>query len=563
MRPGIIAARARSVGLDVVATWPLAAALSLLFALLFALGSVMVKETGGRLVYALDDSYIQMAIAKTLGAHGIWGVTRYEFSSAGTSLLWPWMIAWYDRALTGSREHTPLILNAASAVLLVMLAYSTLRRHISNRPSQAFALAVMILATPLPPLTFVGMEHTLECFVALAFSVASVRLCVCSDNQVRRHMLVLTLVGAPLILAVRYDAASVVIPAMMLIAFARGWRLATAVALCGACPPLVFAAVAANHGWPLLPASVVLKQRLANIDLESWNGFSNAIGNGALSALVDTPALLVLLLAALALVAFMNPRGERRNEAFDRNVERTREALFLLVIFVCATLVHAEFGQFGVLYRYEAYLISLGIVAVSSGLAHELPPAWARSAIGQKAAVVLLGIVLVQPLVRRGIQASREVVANARFTYFHQYQWGRFFRTDPQDGGILLTDHLGAISYFSDLPIVDSSGLATLEMFRLAQKHIADRNLEFQFAERRGVKVALRYDSGRPPSGWQCVAGWYSASGLAMDGIPTWLFATRGAAAENLERALRRFAGENSHLVRLSFTDDSGVCAAE
>jgi len=45
-----------------------------------------LPETGGEMVYAFDDAYIHLAIAKNLVRHGVWGVTRYAFSSSSSSL---------------------------------------------------------------------------------------------------------------------------------------------------------------------------------------------------------------------------------------------------------------------------------------------------------------------------------------------------------------------------------------------------------------------------------------------------------------------------------------------
>src|ERR1700704_5105194 len=100
----------------VVAAWPLGVAFVFLFVLLAAAGRAMIQATHGHLVYPLDDTYIQLAIAKTLAAHGGWGVTRHEFSSAGSSLLWPWVMAAYNRVI-GLDGRGPLIVNAASGVL--------------------------------------------------------------------------------------------------------------------------------------------------------------------------------------------------------------------------------------------------------------------------------------------------------------------------------------------------------------------------------------------------------------------------------------------------------------
>lgn len=66
--------------------WPLGAALLLFLACEYLLCIAAVRAADGHVLYALDDAYIQMAVGKNLAAHGVWGVTRHEFSGAGSSL---------------------------------------------------------------------------------------------------------------------------------------------------------------------------------------------------------------------------------------------------------------------------------------------------------------------------------------------------------------------------------------------------------------------------------------------------------------------------------------------
>ena len=181
---------------------PIVVAVAFLLAALAALGLAMMRATGGHLVYPLDDTYIQMAIAKNLAAHGTWGVTRYEFSGAGSSPLWPLLLAGIDR-LTGLGASLPLIANVLAAVLLITLAHVALKRYIAARAGQSLALGLVIVAAPLPALALVGMEHTLQCAMALGLTLAGVRLCLATSERERRVLLGLTALAAGATVAVR------------------------------------------------------------------------------------------------------------------------------------------------------------------------------------------------------------------------------------------------------------------------------------------------------------------------------------------------------------------------
>jgi hypothetical protein len=298
-----------------------------------------------------------------------------------------------------------------------------------------------------------------------------------------------------------------------------------------------------------------MKQRLLNADPLTWPGFTSTFGGGALTALVDTPGLFVLVVMAVGLVAFAGRSHETRIE---------RESRFLLLVFVGAAMIHVQFGRLGELYRYEGYLIVLGIVAVACALARRVPVVWPQLALLQRSAALMLAVLCLYPLVQREVRGSRNLVLESENAYYHGYQWGQFFQRYPPDGGLLLTDNLGAIAYFSDIPIVDTSGIATLELLAPARAGTVDSDLEQRVAEARGVRVSLRYDSRHPISGWRCVASWRSTANSSIDGMIDWLFAADAMAAENLARNLSAFAAEDSeHVVALKFADDQGRCAAE
>lgn len=532
-----------------IRSWPIAVALALLLAALATLGFAMTRATGGRLIYPLDDTYIQMAIAKTLAAHGTWGVTRFEFSGAGSSPLWPPLLASLDR-LTRLGARLPIIVNAVAAVLLVTIAFAGLRRHIANRAAQALTLMLVIVAAPLPALALIGMEHTLASAAALALALSGVSLCVAPPAHDRRLLAAVALLGL-MTTAFRYDAASIVVALVLLIAVSRGWRRALPLAIASALPAAAYAAMAWRHGWPAVPAPILLKQRLWGVSLRSWHGAADVLGGGALTVLVNTPALLVLVIVAAALVA-VSPRGAEERLA--------HESRLLLLVFLIATAVHLEFGRVGWLYRYEAYLVVLGVVAIASALTHQQPARWPPFDAIRWSAAAALAAILLFPLVLRGVLASRAVVAGAAELYRHEYAWSRFFARYSPDGGLLVTD-VGAVSYFTDVPIVDAAGLATRELLPARWTDPVDVPLAVRIARSRGVRVSIIDGPlGGALTGWPCVAAWTTA-GDTTPNATIWLSAADAEAASHLARDLRAFsAGESTAGFSLRFADARGGC---
>ncbi len=508
------------------------AALYVLLAAAAALAIAARLAAGGHFVYALDDAYIQMALAKNLARHGVWGVTADAFSGAGSSLLWPPLLAAVDRA-AGFDERAPFVLNLFAACALLALAQRVLRRYVASAGRQTATLTLMVVAVPLPVLAIVGMEHTLQCVAALALAAACVRACAAGDAAERGRWMRATLAAAAVAVAVRYDSGSVVAAVIVLFASARQWRASLLVATFAAAPAAVYALVARAHGWPLVPSSILLKQRLADVHPFTWHGAADAFGGGALMALAQAPALAALLLAALAQVVVMR----------DACGEHAHEQRLWLAVFAIATLVHVQFGRLGWLYRYEAYLVALGIVANASALgdrALSVAPAAACAVV-----VSLLGW--------RGVTAAREAVADVGDLYRHEYQMAQFFARRPASGALMLGD-IGLITYFSDTPIVDTGGLATRELLEQARRKPYDWDLVEQVARAHDVRVSMSGNPGVGARSWVCVAEWRARDERRAD--RTFLYASDRDAASALDRDLRAFAAaDRDRVTAIVFAD--------
>jgi len=108
--------------------------LCVLWLIIFVLWIIAVNKNQGNFVYILDDAYIHMSVAKNFVEHGVFGVTRYEFSSSSSSLLWTGLLI-ICFSLFGVKEMIPFLLNILFASILMLVLYNFLKKQkiLSNR----------------------------------------------------------------------------------------------------------------------------------------------------------------------------------------------------------------------------------------------------------------------------------------------------------------------------------------------------------------------------------------------------------------------------------------------
>ena len=175
--------------------------------------------------------------------------------------------------------------------------------------------------------------------------------------------------AAAVMMTARFDTGAVLVPVVGWWLMRRQWRLAAAVTASAALPVRFTRWSPTSHGWPPLPASVLLLHRLSGASLSSPREVADAAGYGGVAILLGTPAFMALTFAALALLA-VGLRGDTSEEARDGRV--------LLAIFLVAEIVHFEGSRSGepYLFRYEAYLVPLGVVVDRRGAGARARRAW-------------------------------------------------------------------------------------------------------------------------------------------------------------------------------------------
>jgi hypothetical protein len=513
-------------------TWVWVAAILLL--VFWMTLATALRMNHGTLVYALDDTYVHMAMAKNFAAHGVWGITSYGFTHSSSSPLWTLLLSAAFR-LFGPSETLPLVLNLVLALVFIYTTYRILRARLAAAPPWSLfgLLLAVVFFTPLSPMVFVGQEHTLHLLAALVFAHLAARRIAPPEIGLPRPERIGFWLLVPLLAAIRYESLFLVLPVCILLAVRRRWREAALLGGLSILPIVLYGGIALAHGWGFFPNSVLLKANLPGGGI--GHTISTITGYIALQRLVGCPHLLVLTAAALLFFAL------RRGQAVG---EGSRSWLFL---FLVATGLHLTLADLDWFYRYEAYLVALGVVAVG-GAAIELLGRGGESPLGdwrrfpRWLALGALALIFAVALADRGARALLETPDAMTEIGQQQYQMGRFLAEYYPGASVALND-IGAADFLADIHCVDLMGLASMDVARAIRSGAFDLDAREALLREHGVRIAVVYKAWfiRPPT-WIPCGEWTIRHHVVVGDITVTFFALEESAVEPLIRNLREFA---------------------
>lgn len=504
-------------------------------ALLFAF--IVMWRSGGHIIYALDDPYIHMAVAENFATEGVWGVTQYEFSSSSSSLLWTLLIAsaYYG---VGVNEITPFVLNLiVGTALLLTIDWALRREAVGWRLRLSILLAVLFVA-PMPLLVFSGQEHLLHALVTVGVVYLSARILASPETTTLTSRLVL-LVTMPLLTMSRYEGLFLLSIVCLLLLTRRQIVLSVAAGTLGVLPLALYGLISRAHGWYLLPNSVLLKGDQPTLSLM---GIIELFGYTGYKRLIDTPVLLMLVGGAILLF----------NLVLIRERDIWHRVALLLVMFIAATLLHVQFAQTGWFFRYEAYLVVFGIFTVGSAVHYLLETldmlridvSTLKKHVFVSMFVAYTGLLLLS----RGLLALIIILPGTDNIYEQHYQMGAFVRGFYSGQTVVLND-IGAVSYLSDIRLLDIWGLANIDVAEARRQGRYDTAWIHSFVREKDADIAIIYeewfendDIGGVPESWTKVGAWTIPNRVTAGGDTVSFFAVKATAVESLDENLRAFA---------------------
>lgn len=488
------------------------------------------RSAADRVVYALDDPYIHMAVARNLAQHGVFGVTRYQFSSSSSSPLYTLMLAAMYRVF-GVRELIPLIVNLLAAVAALAIAWRALTDQLGRQSVVlGWSLALLFLA-PMIPVIFTGMEHTLQLAITLLFLCASVSA-LAEEGRAGPPWMVYAL--SPLVTFIRYEGVFVVAVVCLLFALRRRFVPAVVLGSLGFLPLGIFGAYSMVQGSYPLPNPVLLQgvpgDSLSDLALYPFRWIINLVRASHLLSLVGVSAL--LWVAGLAHRSFW---------------DRTRLSQFA---FVAVAVLHEQFAKNGWFYRYEAYLVAIGLVTVAIGLKRAAVPAWFRVGIRSDAArrtvLAAMLVLFAYPLVLRGVDALLRTPRAMTNIYRQQYQMGLFLREFYPEGEVAAND-IGAIHYLADLRSLDLWGLGSIEVLRARLTNRWTSARIEALSRQHGIRIAILYHgwfrgARALPADWIRVGAWRILDNVVCGADTVTFLATSPSEARALRRNLDAFS---------------------
>ncbi len=513
--------RRRSIASLVKRHWPLFTAIGMLW-IVVGIGLMFsISLNQGYLVYALDDTYIHMAMAKNLAQHGVWGVTKYGFSSSSSSLLWTLSLA-SVYLLFGVNDVAPLILNLIFATVMVFLVYAILKRYKLSSFFSFVMLLSLIFLNPLPSLVFCGQEHILYGLLTIASVYLSARILSDRTSQEKKRLSLSEkslLLLSPFVTMARYEGIFLVFVICLLFVARRRLRYSLMLGGLGILPLVIHGWISVSKGWYFLPNSVLLKG--ATPDLSFFGGIIKFFGYSGYYQTLLSPHILFFILAALVVFILQHNKPEGI----------WRDPSIMIIVFIATTLLHMQFAKTIVIQfmRYEAYLVALGLLVTAIALSRYLPGKLSfktvKSLAPKYAAIALLIILVILPLakilVKRGFASLIKIPRATTNIYQQQYQMGLFLREFYQGAAVAAND-VGAINYLADIRCLDLWGLGSIEVAK--EKKDGDYHEEqiYHLAKSKDVKIAVVYDDWFLPGGrlWEGVR-FDATPSPARRGIPS------------------------------------------
>ena len=526
---------------------------SLIFLIIIA--GIIFITTGNydsKFIYDMDDAYIHMAVAKNMALYHSWGIGTNGFVPLSSSLLWPSLI-YLCYLIFGVNELSPLILNLIAAIGLIFLAGQILKRFKIGNSASFIIILSLIFLTPLPVVVFSGMEHVAHTLLNIAYIFVAAKALSYSSSGIintwddtRRYRYLLYPLSFFLV-AARYEGMFAIGIVSLLFIFRRRYFTAVANVIIGILSITAFGFYSMAKGWYFLPTSLMLKgsipEPVSIVNLLKYPAIF-------IVHLLFNIHLFVVFLAILIILYIMLSKKE--NLWDEMNI--------LPLLFIIVTILHMQFASSGWLYRYESYLMALGIMIIGITIAKGELPLFGnvtyKYRLLQNILAVFIVFIAISPLLKRGYSSVKDIVIATSNVYGQQYQMGLFLNKYYNNRPVAIAD-IGAVNYWANMDCIDLVGLGNREVVEARMKMTYNVKDIERICREKDMALAIvseetfgRANIGGLPKSWIAVGRWYIPNNVINIDDHVTFYALDESKASELADNLREFSDQLPKYVR-------------
>ena len=482
--------------------------------------------TRGHFVYAIDDPYIHLTLARNL-AHGTYGINPGEFATPASSILWPFFLIF----ATSASWHAllpffwNLLFGCTAAALLgrIVDEWPWQKEGPAARAKRIASCFLLVLAGNLVGLSYVGMEHTLQVLLAIVSAYGIIQ--ALNDRRIPWWCYWAAALGP----AVRYESLAITLAFVITLLARKQTKAALVCSFTSLILPTLFGAFLLGHHHVPLPNSVLVKANVNNAPGGSTSlHLLTNVGFNLKSAPNNWPYLVLL---AAALFASMRTRGPRAT---------------ILWGVTAALVLQLLIGRFGWFHRYEVYAVIFGTCVLIVAF-RDFRVRWVYLAIG---------LFLVSYPYLRG---TMDVPFACLDVYRQQYQVARFVR-DYYQKDVAVND-LGLATYMrpSGVYVLDLIGLASDEARTAGPRNPAALAT---MVGSRNIGVVIAYPQYfKVPQSWKLVALLAEPRSETVTSAfnAIGIFVTPQGNETEVREQLKRFAGTLPGGDTLGISDELGA----
>ena len=448
-----------------------------------------LSKTDGHYIYLIDDAYIHLAMAKNFALHHIWGVTKYEFSSTSSSPLFTYLLSFLIK-IFGNNDQIPLYFNVIFGIGTVYFLNQYFSETFNTVRNIILSVLFTLFFSVLHLQVLSGMEHVFHIFLFVLniFCLSSFK----NKYSVFGFYLSLLLMGL-----VRFESMFYFVILAFAFTLIKKWKEAILVLLIGFIPITVFCYFNYQHDGYLFPNSVVVKGTKLTLDSNLPHQLKSIFLNNFLLNISFYKIGFFPIILCLIFI-LRDCKKKTFNELIKDN--------FLLIVISLLMISHSMFADLKGNFRYEAYILagfSMALIPKTKGFLENFQHYIKKEKL--ISSLIIMNVIL---LIYKCSFAHKMLEKGGKNIYEQQIQSAKFLHTYYNESKVVAND-IGAITYFTDIHLLDIVGLGSKEMIPFNEnKKPLDINFEnflTQYTINNKYDIAVIYDrwfQGHVPKNW-------------------------------------------------------------